>query len=137
LTPALIENLSQRLNITPRKIHEKALQVLLQYSWPGNIRELENVLERSLILAEIDGAEILLDRHINISDEQLAVDHLPADQSLKSMLEEYEKQLLAKILKKYRFDVSGAAEQLKLDPSSLYRKLRKYGLGIKKEYTIN
>ena len=137
LTPYLMDNLSQRLNIGSKKIDENAMQVLLRHNWPGNVRELENVLERSLIAAEIEGAETLLDRHINISQEQWDLDNLPADQSLKDMLEEYEKQLLAKILTKYRFDVTGAARQLQLDPSSLYRKLRKYGLCIKKEYSMN
>lgn len=93
-------------------------------------------MERSLILAEIDGAEMLMERHINISEEQGDPDHLPQGQSLKAMLEEYEKQLLSRILKNHHFDVTGAAKQLKVDPSSLYRKLRKYSLDIKKEYTI-
>ena len=137
LTPALMENLSQRLNISSRKMHEKALQVLLQHSWPGNVRELENVLERSLILADMEGAGMLLNKHINISEEQLDLDHLPSGQSLKAILEEYEKQLLAKILQKCQFDVAGAAQQLQLDRSSLYRKLRKYGLCITNKCNIN
>jgi DNA-binding NtrC family response regulator len=132
-----MENLSQRLNISSRKMHEKALQVLLQHSWPGNVRELENVLERSLILADMEGAGMLLNKHINISEEQLDLDHLPSGQSLKAILEEYEKQLLAKILQKCQFDVAGAAQQLQLDRSSLYRKLRKYGLCITNKCNIN
>ncbi len=137
ITPHIISNLSQRLNITERKIDEQALQMLCKYTWPGNVRELENVLERSLIIAEMEAARVLSSRHINISEEKFDFNDLSEEKSLKGMLEEYEKKLLAKIIEDCQFDVPGAARQLNMDPSSLYRKLRKFGICIKKEYSIH
>ncbi len=137
ITPHIISNLSQRLNIAEREIDEQALQRLCKYSWPGNVRELENVLERSLIIAEMEGARVLSGRHLNISEDKFDFNDLSEVKSLKNMLEEYEKKLLARILKDCQFDVPGAARQLNMDPSSLYRKLRKFGICIRKEYSIN
>jgi transcriptional regulator with PAS, ATPase and Fis domain len=136
ITPHIINNLSRRLNISARKIDDQALQMLCKYNWPGNVRELENVLERGLIIAEMEGAGVLSGRHLNISDKQFDFNNLSEAKSLKSMLEEYENKLLLKILENCQFDVPEAARRLNVDPSSLYRKLKKYGICIKKEYSI-
>ncbi len=137
ITPHIINTLSRRLNIAERTIDDKALSMLCKYNWPGNVRELENVLERSLIIAEMDGARVLSSRHITIPDVKFDLRHLAEDKSLKNMLEEYEKIILIQALEKYRFDVPKAARQLNLDPSSLYRKLRKFGISVKREYSIH
>ncbi|MGI6421211.1 MAG: sigma-54 interaction domain-containing protein [Syntrophomonadaceae bacterium] len=137
ITPHIIRDLSQRLNIMQREIDDRALRILCKYDWPGNVRELENVLERSLIIAEMDGARVLSSRHINIPDGKIDLSNLANDKSLKNMLEEYEKILLVQTLEKCQFDVPKAARHLKLDPSSLYRKLRKFGICVKKEYSIH
>ncbi len=136
ITPHIMCNLSRRLNVSARKIDDSALSLLCKYAWPGNVRELENILERSLILAEMEGSRVVYSRHINISDEEIDF-NLSEEKSLKNMLDEYERKLLAKTLENCQFDVPGAARQLNMDPSSLYRKLRKYGICIKKEFSIN
>lgn len=137
ITPHIISNLSRRLNINERKIDNQALKMLCKYTWPGNVRELENVLERSLIIAEMDGSRVLSARHINIPDDTFDLINLSEEKSLKNMLDEYEKKLLAKTLEKCQFDVPLAARQLNMDPSSLYRKLRKYRIMIKRECSIH
>ncbi len=137
ITPQIISNLSRRLNIAERKIDDQALQVLCKYAWPGNVRELENILERSLIVAEMERARKVSSRHINIPEDEFDGINLSENKSLKNSMEEYEKKLLAQKLINSQFDVPAVARQLDIDPSSLYRKLRKYGICIKKQYSIN
>jgi len=100
----MVRNLSRRLNITERDIDKKAIQLLCKHSWPGNVRELENILERSLILVEIEGAELLSSRHINLANEKIKFSNLCDKKSLKLMMQEYEKKLLANILEDSEFD---------------------------------
>jgi DNA-binding NtrC family response regulator len=99
-----------------------ALARLRVYAWPGNIRELENVLERAVIM--VDGTE-------------LRAAHLPRltpDDSRESLdtglisISEMEKNLIAKTLRATGGHRGKAAEALEISPVSLWRKIKKYGL---------
>ena len=100
-----IDKLNSRLNTHISGISKDGLDYLCQYHWPGNIRELENVLERALILADMEKSRQLGRKHFNLSDydrPELLSDGKPGE-SLKAMIEEYEKTALLKTLEKNRF----------------------------------
>ena len=97
-----------------------AQEKLQKYPWPGNIRELQHVLERTVILAEDSGIKAK-DLVLN-SSQQVA----PRASSLN--LEEIERNTILKALKKHQYNLSAAAKELGLGRTTLYRKMNKYEL---------
>jgi len=97
-----------------------AMQTLLDYDWPGNIRELEHTLERAVLLAQ--GEQVVVpDLNLRAHSSQAPdLDDLP--------LEDVERLLIQKALKRHHGNVSHAAEALGLSRSALYRRLQRYGL---------
>lgn len=130
--PVLVKYFMSKLNIrlkaSIRDISRKALELLAGYPWPGNVREMENVLERAMILADMENNEYLHKRHFAFLENK-ADFKIPSNQkSLKSATQEFERELIIKALKETGFDRTKAAENLNIDLSSLYRKLKKYGI---------
>ena len=91
---------------------------LCDYSWPGNIRELEHTIERAVILSE--GKEI---DHLGLHQGNNHQDE-PAGLNLDEM----EKHYINKALDKYRGNISRAAKDLGLTRAALYRRMEKHGL---------
>jgi DNA-binding NtrC family response regulator len=98
----------------------EAMQALLGYPWPGNIRELEHTIERAVLLAPGP----------TIGAEDLALrGRVPAAVAMEEMsLEDAEQLLIRKALARHEGNVSQAAEALGLSRSALYRRLQRYGL---------
>ncbi|MGI9579865.1 sigma-54-dependent transcriptional regulator [Chryseobacterium sp. RRHN12] len=116
---------SSRRNIT--SISEKALEQLLNYHWPGNIRELEHLIERSVLLAKTTEIE-------NFDLPQIIEKPTETQSPLKS-LEDMERDHIMSALQTSNGKVSGpggAAELLKIQAQTLYSKMKK--LGIDKGY---
>jgi two-component system nitrogen regulation response regulator NtrX len=131
--PALVgyflESTANELGQRPKKLSQRAMTALKEYSWPGNIRELENLIERLVILnpqATID------------------VDDLPAMGPAKNVEQAYfdketytefkdamEKDFFVQKLKTYGYNVSKTARRLGMQRSNLYKKLEKYGIPYK------
>jgi DNA-binding NtrC family response regulator len=95
-----------------------------KHPWPGNIRELQHSIERAVILSN---APALQPEDFNFTasagtreDGQINLEQFN--------LEEVEKLLIRKVLKKYNGNITQAASELGLTRSSLYRRLEKYGL---------
>ena len=105
------------------KISEAAMSRMHKHPWPGNIRELQHAIERAIILS---ASSVLQPEDFNFTpssgkdDGQLSLDQYN--------LEEVEKLLIRKVLKKYNGNITQAASELGLTRSSLYRRLEKYGL---------
>jgi len=93
------------------------------YNWPGNIRELRNLIERAVILAK--GKEI-----VSIDIPSLKRDRASENTGvqLKEWVRVYEKDYLAKILKQYKGNLILTAEHSGIDTRTLYRKMREYNL---------
>ena len=116
---------ASRRNIT--SISEKALEQLLNYHWPGNIRELEHLIERSVLLAKTAEIE-------NFDLPQIIEKPTETQSPLKS-LEDMERDHIMNALQTSNGKVSGpggAAELLKIQAQTLYSKMKK--LGIDKGY---
>lgn len=105
------------------KISEGAMARMHKHPWPGNIRELQHAIERAIILSS---GSVLQPEDFNFApaaakeDGQLSLEQYN--------LEEVEKLLIRKVLKKYNGNITQAASELGLTRSSLYRRLEKYGL---------
>jgi two-component system response regulator HydG len=99
---------------------------MLEYAWPGNVRELENALERSVILTsgeEID-ADSLPERVTERRSEPLVSTRTPPNPTLEAV----ERAYIMWVLQSEGGNKSRAAEVLGIDPSTLYRKLSRYGV---------
>ncbi|MEZ5071833.1 MAG: sigma-54 dependent transcriptional regulator [Bacteroidales bacterium] len=100
-------------------LSREAQNGLLAYPWPGNVRELKHSMERAAILADRD--------ELGAPDLRLNQDNLPAG-PVSDRLEDVERQAIERVLTKCRGNHSKAAEMLDISRTTLYAKLKKYGL---------
>lgn len=114
-----------RIDISP-----EAMEVLLNYSWPGNIRELQNVLKRTIALArsELVTVEDLPHDLVAQADEGVPKHDKGYFALRDRRLASFEKDYLKKLLTDSRGDVSGAAREAQLPRGTLYRLLKKHDL---------
>jgi transcriptional regulator of acetoin/glycerol metabolism len=98
-------------------IEAAALNRLSEFSFPGNIRELENMIERAIVVG--NGKKITL-RDLPLAKTESG----PAFESLGDI----EKHHVEQILNKYNWNISAAAKALKVDRVTLYNKIKKYNL---------
>jgi DNA-binding NtrC family response regulator len=97
-----------------------AMQLLLEHSWPGNIRELDHAVERAVLLAQGD--------QVRVQDLALRGSTAAAPRLEDLTLEEVERLLIQKALARYDGNVSRAAQALGLSRSALYRRIAAYEL---------
>ena len=101
---------------------KETIHKLEKHSWPGNVRELQHSVERAVIMSEstiLKPGDFLLTAETGDSEQVVFDDY---------NLEEVEKMVLRKALKKHEGNISKAAEELGLTRASLYRRMDKYGL---------
>jgi two-component system response regulator HydG len=110
----------------PKRFQPEALEALQEYQWPGNVRELENALERAVILTPGDriGVDVLPERVTQRKIEPLVTGRTPPNPTLEAV----ERAYIAWVLQSVAGNKSRAAEMLGIDPSTLYRKLTRYGV---------
>jgi len=106
------------------KISDGAMARMNKHTWPGNIRELQHALERAVIMS---AAPVLQPEDFNLNTASLKEDETGLNLDAFN-LEEVEKLLIRKVLKKYNGNITQAATELGLTRSSLYRRLEKHGL---------
>jgi formate hydrogenlyase transcriptional activator len=121
LVAHFVRHFARRMNKAVSGVPRSTMELLQNYSWPGNVRELENILERAIIVS---------------SDDSLHVDPtwlssptpLPQDNS-RGSLADVERQTILETLQRCGgkiYGPGGAADALRLKPSTLYGKMRKY-----------
>jgi len=150
-----VKRSAKRLGKTVRQFDQQALHVLQNYSWPGNIRQLENVIERAVVLAEDDrvtsrdlpadilseveyndfaeysfeeSANIEFDSHVQQSrwNEKQPATHAGPNQPAQRHPDE--RAMLARMLIECDGNKAEAARRLKMPRSTYYSKLKKYGI---------
>ncbi|HEX8149353.1 MAG TPA: sigma-54 dependent transcriptional regulator [Pyrinomonadaceae bacterium] len=110
---------AQRYRKPLRSFDPAALEVMRTYSWPGNVRELDHVVQRAVLLARAD--------EVKPADLGLQAAGGGGERRLEEMsLEEVERLLIQKALRRFGGNVSQAAEALGLSRSALYRRMQKY-----------
>ena len=117
-----IAKYSHELGVQTRTLSDAALQALINYDWRGNVREVQNAIERAVALS--DGRIELAHLPQKIQATSLAIRDLNG-QTLT--LEELERRYILETLQREHDDKTRAAELLGIDLSTLYRKLKRYG----------
>jgi len=127
--PLLVDHFVHQFNLKKAKkvigLSDQVLSMLMQYEFPGNVRELENLIEHAFVLCH---------------SSQIEVDHLPKEfintfkrgemsaPKSKERLKEAEAYIIIDILKKHGGNRSKAAEELGIDKSTLWRKIKKFNI---------
>ena len=124
LADHFLKKYTENMNKSIEAISPDALRLLMQHHFPGNVRELENIIERAVLL---ETAEVL--QSTSLPPEVLPLKSAkPADANGILTFAEVERQTLAHALKMMDNNVAKAAEALNIDRSTLYRKVKLYKL---------
>jgi len=132
LVKHLLCKLNKKLKTSVTGVSAPAMERIMKYSWPGNVRELENVLERALILADMSGSNTITPEYLVLMNDRANASAVSFGKGLKALTEEFERQVIARVLEETDYNKMEAAIRLDIDVSSLYRKIKRYGLGIGK-----
>jgi len=119
LASRFLNKFSDKYNKQGIKLSAKADQALIDYNWPGNIRELQHIIERAVIMAE---GKIITETDFSIKKKNLNY----ISDSLK--VEDLEKQAIQGAIQKHNGNYTKASDELGFGRSTLYRKMKKYGI---------
>lgn len=122
LTDHFVKMYSKKYKKEVTACSESVIAKLEKHVWPGNVRELQHSVERAVIMSEsklLQPEDFLLTKEADNSEQVVFDDY---------NLEEVEKMVLRKALKKHEGNISKAADELGLTRASLYRRMDKYGL---------
>ncbi|MCF6197802.1 MAG: sigma-54 dependent transcriptional regulator [Hyphomicrobiaceae bacterium] len=137
--PMLVEHFIGQISVSsglvPRIIGEDAMAILQSYEWPGNVRQLRNIVERLMILSEGDAdtvitAEMLpeeLGGSVNLNPEGSGGEHLMS-LPLRDAREIFEREYLLAQINRFGGNISRTAEFIGMERSALHRKLRVLGV---------
>ncbi|GAB5045854.1 sigma-54-dependent transcriptional regulator [Thermodesulfovibrio sp. TK110] len=109
----LIERISKKLGKESKRLSEKSVETIKNYSFPGNIRELENILERAIILSKTEEIEIKIEK----------------EETEENNLKSLEKKAIMEALKKTGGNKKMASQLLGISLRTLYNKIKEFGLG--------
>ncbi|MCX7760153.1 MAG: sigma-54 dependent transcriptional regulator [Hydrogenothermaceae bacterium] len=133
--PLLAKKFLEKFSILNDKniigIDDDAMDILMNYNWPGNVRQLENVIERAVVLCQ---SEFIKPEHLpkrlreQQNDENFKPFNLDVKSKEKLNLFEIEKNIILKILQEENFNQTRTAERLGISRKQLRTKMKNYGL---------
>jgi DNA-binding NtrC family response regulator len=119
--PILAESFMEKYNLEFNKrfdrVERKALEAMMEYRWPGNVREFENVIERAIVIDK--GPEIKA-KHLPFSRPESLASSEP------ETLEEMEKRHIRKMLERHQWNIAKTARALDIDRTTLHKKINKF-----------
>ncbi|BEP28408.1 sigma-54 interaction domain-containing protein [Helicovermis profundi] len=127
----LRKKIAERLGIYVEGISKEAIKILESYSWPGNIRELENIIERSINM--LDSDLIILPHHFPsrlYDSTSSSVFKIEDSMTLDSKIKIIEEKMIKEALANNNGNKSDAAKVLGISRPSLYKKMKMYGLSV-------
>lgn len=127
LTAHFVKTYNAQLNKHVQGVDKGVTQLFMEYDWKGNVRELENAIERAMILC--DGKQLTLEHFPHIFAK--LGNHQDFDADLKSSVKKFEQDTILKALEMAEHDKNKAAKLLGLSLSSLYRKITELGIELK------
>jgi two-component system response regulator AtoC len=127
-----IQKYSRELNHPIQEINQEALNCLLNYNWNGNVRELENVIERAIVLTESIRIQVEnLPVEIQNPKEESKLSLLNDELSIKKASRYLEIDLIQKALRKTNGNHTHAAKLLEISHRALLYKIKEYGIDMK------
>jgi DNA-binding NtrC family response regulator len=126
LAESFLQGSAEQRGESPKRLGEDAAGALQAYQWPGNVRELENALERAVILSTgaTIGVAALPERITERRSEPLVAERVSPNPTLETI----EKAYILWVLQSEAGNKTRAADVLGIDPSTLHRKLARYGV---------
>ncbi|HDL53355.1 MAG TPA: sigma-54-dependent Fis family transcriptional regulator, partial [Proteobacteria bacterium] len=129
-----LKDISYRVNRKAPKVTPEALKLLEAYSWPGNARELENVLERMVALSSGEGSIGIEDLPVEIATTEFSSNtQTGSSDSLLEARDRYEKMYVLSALRKTGWNQSEAARLLRIHRNTLLKKMAAFQLSARKE----
>jgi transcriptional regulator with PAS, ATPase and Fis domain len=132
LTDFFIQKYNEQFKLNVHNISRQAMELLSKYNWPGNIRDLENAIQSSMILVK---GETILKEHLPLrirgfysEEEMLRSDNVGLDDSIKSINAEVEKKLIMDALNKFQFNRTKTAGYLRISRKTLFNKMKQYDI---------
>lgn len=121
----------------PKHFVPEAINALKQYHWPGNVRELKNIIERILIMTSghsitCDDIPDLYGGHAEPILTCPTLEGALAQSTLREAREEFEREFLIQKLEENDWNISRTAEIIELERSNLHRKIKSYGIDVRK-----
>jgi two-component system nitrogen regulation response regulator NtrX len=119
-----------------KTIDRDVIEVLQSYDWPGNIRELKNIMERLVIMSATTTIDLLQLPEAILEKSKGAFplsDEIQSDSSsLRGAREDFERVFIMQKLEENDWNITRTAEAIDLERSNLHRKIRSYGIELKK-----
>ena len=136
LVDQLLRQVSEQMGVRKCKISDDALAVLQAYSWPGNIRQLKNIIERVMILGQDQNADGMIDVDM-LPDEVTEVGPAKRDSNQQHIMtlpirqarEAFEREYLLAQINRFGGNISKTAAFVGMERSALHRKLKSLGVG--------
>ena len=134
LSEHFLSKSSKDKGIEPRIITKRALEKMFDYAWPGNIRELENEMERVTVLSgtEVRITPEMLSPRIREATDKPKVQGMRLSGKLKDALEELEREMIREGLRRTGWNKSKLAKELGISRAGLIMKVEKYGMDKRK-----
>jgi len=136
---SFIDQFGEELNPKVKSISDDALKFLMKYNWPGNVRQLRNIIRRAMVLAE---EEIKIE-HLNFSqpakkdcsNQDLIAEILnsepPIKHKIKEIIDGFEKKVIQDLMIKNKNNISKVSKIIGYDRKTIYSKLDQFGLNDK------
>ena len=123
-----IESFNKKFNKHIKQFSSSAYDLVMDYSWPGNIRELENAIEHCFVLCNGDIIQVeCLPKRLREPGKKTIVLNNP---DVQKGFKETEKELIISVLEKNNHNRPKAAKELNINPSTLWRKMKKLGIEL-------
>lgn len=137
LASHFLEHFCSKESREPKKLTPKAMETLQNYPWPGNVRELKNIIERLVIMTpHQEITEQQLPAVIRSKQEQVAKPSHSAvaleSETFREAREEFERDYILQKLEENDWNVSRTAEMIGIERSNLHRKIKAFGIELKK-----
>ncbi|MBV9180555.1 MAG: sigma 54-interacting transcriptional regulator [Acidobacteria bacterium] len=135
LTIFFVERFARQFGKQISGVAQDTMELLCRYDWPGNIRELQNVIERAVVLSKGTvlrlGGDLLPSRNADLGEQVVSLSNPPSAESAQISLEQVEKRHILNILEQTSWVVEGdrgAAKILDLHPNTLRSRMKKLGI---------
>jgi two-component system nitrogen regulation response regulator NtrX len=129
LADYFLEKFSKEHGLGTKEISEEGIECLMGYHWPGNVREMKNIIERLSIMVPKDliGADDIRE-HLESDDQDLSQSRDLS--SFKKAREQFEREFIIEALRKNGKNISQTAQELGIERTNLHRKIKQYNIDV-------